>query len=198
MAGVFDIKRHDTIPPAPGELELVQRFMNLHEHAPGVPGDLPPSRELVRSFLVDRRLVHESDPFREGDYRRALELLEALHARVRANHAEPAGPEHIAVIDRTAGEARLEPRFTADGPPRLEPRAGGARGALGRLVSVAFLSELGGSWGELKECAHENCRGVFYDRSKNHSGRWCSMRSCGNRNKVRTWRARHGADDLGT
>ena len=46
----------------------------------------------------------------------------------------------------------------------------------------------------LKLCADETCRSVFYDRSKNRSGRWCSMSTCGNRAKVRAWRERQRAD----
>jgi predicted RNA-binding Zn ribbon-like protein len=68
--------------------------------------------------------------------------------------------------------------------------ATGVAGALGRILAVAFLAQLDGSWAHLKQCADETCTSVFYDRSKNRSGKWCSMQSCGNRNKVRAWRAR--------
>jgi predicted RNA-binding Zn ribbon-like protein len=34
---------------------------------------------------------------------------------------------------------------------------------------------------------------VFYDRSKNRSGRWCVMAECGNRAKVRAYRERERA-----
>jgi predicted RNA-binding Zn ribbon-like protein len=64
---------------------------------------------------------------------------------------------------------------------------------VGRILAAAFLAELDGTWERLKECADDTCTGVFYDRSKNHSGKWCSMQSCGNRNKVRAWRARQHA-----
>src|SRR6266545_3296834 len=67
------------------------------------------------------------------------------------------------------------------------------RKVVGRILAAAFLAELDGTWERLKECADDTCTGVFYDRSKNHSGKWCSMQSCGNRNKVRAWRARQHA-----
>lgn len=38
----------------------------------------------------------------------------------------------------------------------------------------------------LRECASDNCEWLFLDTSKNHSRRWCSMTSCGNRSKART------------
>ncbi|HEY3607042.1 MAG TPA: CGNR zinc finger domain-containing protein [Pseudonocardiaceae bacterium] len=43
----------------------------------------------------------------------------------------------------------------------------------------------------LKRCAEDSCGWVFWDTSKNHSRRWCSMRICGNRAKARRYAARH-------
>jgi predicted RNA-binding Zn ribbon-like protein len=34
-------------------------------------------------------------------------------------------------------------------------------------------------------CAADDCNWLFLDTSKNHSRRWCDMKSCGNRAKVR-------------
>ena len=191
---MFDIRNHDSTPSAPGDLELVQRFMNLHEHDPDVDGDLPPSRELVESFLRERGLLRQDERLTERDRETALRLHAALHAKVRTNLGEPMGDDEVALIDSLARTAGLHPHFGHDGPS-LAPSAKGVPGALGRLLAVVFLSDLDGSWLHLKECAGETCHSVFYDRSKNHSGRWCSMSSCGNRAKVRAWRDRRRADD---
>jgi len=37
----------------------------------------------------------------------------------------------------------------------------------------------------LRECASDDCEWLFLDTSKNHSRRWCSMTTCGNRSKAR-------------
>ncbi len=42
----------------------------------------------------------------------------------------------------------------------------------------------------MKECAADNCNWLFYDASRNRSRRWCDMRDCGNRAKVRRFRKR--------
>jgi predicted RNA-binding Zn ribbon-like protein len=42
----------------------------------------------------------------------------------------------------------------------------------------------------MKACRAEDCRWAFYDRSRNRSRAWCSMRECGNRAKARSYRAR--------
>ena len=42
----------------------------------------------------------------------------------------------------------------------------------------------------LRECAAPNCSWLFLDRSKNKTRRWCDMKTCGNRDKVRRFRMR--------
>jgi hypothetical protein len=190
---VFDIRAHDTTPAAPGDLELLQRFLNLHEHTSGTDDDLPPSRELVEAFLRDRGLLGRKDAFTDHDRDRALELIGALHGKVRATRAGPFDERDAALIDGLAGRAGLRPRFAGE-RPTLAPTATGVAGAFGRLIAIAFLADLDGSWAHLKECAGEDCDAVFFDRSKNRSGRWCSMSACGNRAKVRAWRERQRAD----
>jgi predicted RNA-binding Zn ribbon-like protein len=37
----------------------------------------------------------------------------------------------------------------------------------------------------VRECGADDCRWVFLDTSKNRSRQWCSMQSCGNREKAR-------------
>jgi len=39
-------------------------------------------------------------------------------------------------------------------------------------------------------CNGDNCGWLFIDSSKNHSRRWCDMRDCGNRAKIRRHRLR--------
>ncbi len=190
---MFDIAAHETTPPAPGDLELIQRFANLHEHVQGIEGQLPPSGEMLGWFLHERGLMPGASPLSDPDRETALELVRALHAMVRANQGEPMTDDDLAAIDGVARRAGLHPRFEREGPV-LAPSAKGVDGALGRLVAIAFLAELDGSWEHLKECAYDGCASVFYDRSKNHSGRWCSMSACGNRAKVRAWRERHQVD----
>jgi predicted RNA-binding Zn ribbon-like protein len=38
---------------------------------------------------------------------------------------------------------------------------------------------------QVRECAGTACTWLFLDRSRNRSRRWCSMESCGNREKAR-------------
>ena len=184
-----ELKVHDDTAPAPGPLDLVLRFLNLHDHVAGSTDDRPPPPEMVRDYLVEARLLSTHDPYTDEDHAAVLRVFHALHARIRGGRDEP---DRSPAIDDAAERALFRVRFGE--PPRLEPTASGVHGAIGRLLSIVFLAELDGSWSHLKECASQTCHSVFYDRSRNRSGKWCSMRSCGNQHKVRAWRDRHRAD----
>jgi len=43
----------------------------------------------------------------------------------------------------------------------------------------------------VRGCEGRSCTLWFYDRTKNHRRRWCSMAGCGNREKARAFKARH-------
>jgi predicted RNA-binding Zn ribbon-like protein len=45
----------------------------------------------------------------------------------------------------------------------------------------------------VRACSSKTCRWLFLDSSKNHRRRWCSMKLCGNRTKVRRFYARQKA-----
>jgi len=189
---MIDISEHDDTAPAPGNLQLLQRFLNLHEHEPDGP-EIDPPLEMVRTFLVERGLLEREERFDETDRETYIELRHALRNLILAGDDEPLSPADADVIDRAALAAGLHPHFHSEGDPRLEPRGEGPASAFGRVVAIAFVASFDGTFGHLKLCAADDCRAVFYDRSKNHSGRWCSMEVCGNRAKVRAWRERQKA-----
>jgi predicted RNA-binding Zn ribbon-like protein len=43
----------------------------------------------------------------------------------------------------------------------------------------------------LRACGNPNCSFFFYDKSRTHKRRWCSMALCGNRHKVAAFAKRH-------
>ncbi len=182
----------DKSSAAPGELELVRSFLSLHDHVGDDPVSLPPSLGSLEEFLREHGLIGRDEPATEGDLREGFRFHQALHRMVPGGSGS-FGPADQSVIEDAARAAGLELRFSANDRPRLQPTAPGVRGALGKILALAFVAELDGSWEQLKECGDRDCTSVFYDRSKNHSGKWCSMRTCGNRNKVRAWRARQAA-----
>jgi predicted RNA-binding Zn ribbon-like protein len=172
--------------PAPGRLRLVQDFVNTldveeRKDALSTPADLA-------IWLHDQGLLPEGDVSR-GEHERSLALREALRRLLLANNEGQPEPADLALLDRLAAESRLTPRFRA-AAVSLEPAVAGAAGALGRLLAVVAEAMRDGTWSRLKACSDHACQWAFYDRSKNHSGHWCSMRVCGNRAKARQFRER--------
>lgn len=66
-------------------------------------------------------------------------------------------------------------------------------GSLALLAPVAeAFAELfaNGARGLVRSCAADDCSIWFYDRTKAHRRRWCSMAACGGRAKARAYRRR--------
>ena len=131
-----DIGEQDDTAPAPGDLEVLQRFLNLHDHdATGRSVD--PPTETVRAFLVDRGLITEEERFTDSDRETYLELARAFRALIRTGEGEPLSLGDAAVIDRVGVDAGLRRHFHARmGRPWIPgARAAGAFGRASRWRS---------------------------------------------------------------
>ena len=78
-----------------------------------------------------------------------------------------------------------------DGRLVLQPSRHDAVGGLSRVVAELYEGSITGTLERLKMCAADECRRVFFDRSKPATRRWCMSTLCGNRTKTRAYRARH-------
>ena len=179
---------------APGRLGLVQAFLKTFWDLDAHGGEVWSSPRAYAAWLRDRGFAAAG--VGEADLRRAIELREALRALALANHDGAPAPAAEAVLDRLAAEvaprAALVPRF-GGGADRLEVSGDGPDAALALVLGVVFAARADGSWRRLKACPHERCGWAFYDRSRNQSSQWCSMRICGNRTKVARHRTRRAA-----
>ena len=175
--------------PAPGRLGLVQAFLNTFWDLDGQGREVWPDAEATRAGWGS---AGSPAARRVPTSTRAIALREALRSLALATTTTPPRPAAEEVLDPVALEARraraLIPRFGA-GRDRLELAAGGPDAALALVLGIVFGARANGSWRRMKACPHEHCGWVFYDRSRNRSSQWCSMRICGNRTKA----ARHRA-----
>jgi predicted RNA-binding Zn ribbon-like protein len=167
--------RYDLPKAAPEPLRLVQRFVNTV--------NLESGDDWLSSWFEEEGVKPGA---RELDG--AREVREALRELLYANNGQRIEADPVATLNRAAAAASLTIDFDRC---ELEPQAGGAVGAVGRVLAAAFLSVNEGSWPRLKACRNHHCRWAFYDESRNRSARWCSMQLCGNRTKTRAYRARH-------
>jgi hypothetical protein len=174
------------VEPAPGRLGVLQRFLNTV--APEWNQEMLHSPQSLRAVLADLDLVPAAAPVSDGDLREALELREAIRARALANNGFRLDPGADRVIEQSAA-GRLSICF-ADGLPRVVGTEPDVAGALATLAGIVAEAAAAGTWPRLKACPAEACGWVFYDRSRNRSGRWCDSAVCGNRAKTRAYRRR--------
>jgi predicted RNA-binding Zn ribbon-like protein len=174
---------------ATGDVGLVQDFVNSTDLQDGPEQFTDPNT--LKAWLVARDLLDPSDELGEPDLKHAVALREAMRGVIGANSGLPVYPVDVATLNEAAVASRLRMRFGMDGRPRLEPDAGGAVGAMGRLVAALYAGMQDESWHRLKLCSSPTCRWAYYDHSRNHSSRWCTMASCGNREKARRFRTQH-------
>ena len=183
--------------PAPGRLAVVQDFINT--------ADLEDETEILTSpaeliaWLLDRDLVTPAEALVDADsvaLETAITLRESLRALTAANNAGEPDLEARRLLAETSERlhVHLRARFGSDRPLFLEADEPGVHAAFGRLLTIVFEAMLDGTWPSLKACALHSCRWAFFDRSRNHSSRWCRMEVCGNRAKVRTYRRRRTED----
>jgi predicted RNA-binding Zn ribbon-like protein len=175
----------------PEQLWLVESFLNSVD-VESAQDDLE-ALPRFRRWLRDHHRAAAAGLATEADLTLARDLRTALRAELTCD----TGGHDRARLDRLAGGIGLAVRFDEGGRAALVPTEAGVRGVLGEVLAAIVRAEHDGTWARLKICASAECRYVYYDRSKNGSRRWCSMRVCGNRNKTRAYRERVAAGSAG-
>ncbi|MEV6121992.1 CGNR zinc finger domain-containing protein [Streptomyces sp. NPDC052077] len=205
--------------PAPGGLELVRALVNTLDLRAGTDSlDTPPGRadfgltedtaaaRELRESLRAALLAHAGHPPHRavtplGTLLAAAPLVVAVDpadgsaALVPAERVPGAGTRGAAapgagaraVGARGAGEGRDAVRGA---PPADAPAGEGA--LLARVAEAVAGALVEGTWTRLKACEADDCHWAYYDRSPAGRGRWCSMRGCGSRAKMRRYRAKEG------
>lgn len=179
---------------ATGAIGLVQAFVNTVDLEDG-PEELTDPAHLS-SWLSVHGLLAEGGSAELDDLKHALALREALRGIIGANSGGAVYPVDVATLNEAAAASRLRARFGPDGRARLEPEATGVTGALGRIVAATFAAMAEEDWTHLKLCDSPTCRWAFFDRSRNHSSRWCTMASCGNRAKAKRFRQQRQVEQV--
>jgi predicted RNA-binding Zn ribbon-like protein len=194
-AGVVDrSSRSDVTPP---DLVAVEEFLNTVDERSfsrlGVRhsgGDALGTSSALTAWLADHGMLPAGAQAIPEDLAIGLALRDALRGALLLRAG---GADH-----GTAGRANatlaalpLRVELDADGTPRLTAVGDGVRAALAGLASTIARSQAAGTWRRMRICAAADCRWVFYDGSRSGAGRWCSMATCGNRNKTRAYRRRH-------
>jgi predicted RNA-binding Zn ribbon-like protein len=175
--------------PAPEPLRIVQAFINT---AASGREDLA-SPDCLREWLTSHDLIAEEASLSSADLQQAVTVRNALVQLAIARQDGRFDSTAIETLNRAARSAQMSVSFGPTGRAAIEPLAPAVDGALGKIIAIVVDATTDGTWDRLKICRDAGCSWAFYDRSKNHSGAWCDISSCGNVAKARTYRARHQA-----
>ena len=195
-------------PPIPEDVDST-RTLSFVNTLSGRPTATPTERLISYDALVDwareagllkaddgERLAARARRKTEDAARivqRARDLRERLHDTFEATSQGrmPSAPTLDALgveLSRWYPHGRLVPdgdrlQWVYGGTDELERPLSEIARAAARLVTSAALMRV-------RACAADDCGWWFLDETKNHSRRWCDMKICGNRDKVRRFRDR--------
>jgi predicted RNA-binding Zn ribbon-like protein len=131
--------------------------------------------------------------------RRAIDLREAMHSVFSALMNKQTAPQGAmdrlnAYIHDAARHSRLVQSKMPQVRGRLQWRfddLGSAWDAMLWPIARAAADLLASDdLALVRACSSPTCQWLFLDTSKNHHRRWCSMKQCGNRAKVRRFYAK--------
>ncbi|MEV0647682.1 CGNR zinc finger domain-containing protein [Phytomonospora sp. NPDC050363] len=135
--------------------------------------------------------THELGDTAETAFADLLTLRAGLRARLLLDNDGQANPAEIAAAEAVLARAPLTVRIGGDPEPADPLRA---EGAVAKIAAAWAMTVASGDWRRLKQCPDHECGWVFWDATRSRTRRWCSMRVCGNRAKVRAYTSRHRTD----
>jgi predicted RNA-binding Zn ribbon-like protein len=175
--------------PAPGQLRVIQSFLNTANARTGRDDIADPDR--LRDWLSQHGLLSARARLNQADARQARAVRDALYHLLIGDQSAQTRSDAIDTLNRSVRSAQMAVSFDSSGRARIEPLAPAVDGALGKLIAIVVDAMADGTWERLKICNGSDCTWAFYDRSKNRSGTWCDITDCGNVAKARAYRARH-------
>ena len=167
-------------------------FINTVAQAGGQPHDFWQSDEDVRAWLAQAGLSTGAGA--EGApgelLHEARQLRDTIRALVAAKKA--GGPVDVTPLNRALTAAGGCNQLVAgeNGVLHITRVYAGHAPAqqLGPVAELAALLLADAHFERVRECEHPACSLWFYDTTKAHRRRWCSMALCGNRAKVARFR----------
>jgi predicted RNA-binding Zn ribbon-like protein len=124
----------------------------------------------------------------------AIALREALYRifAAAATDRKPR-PADLALLNAQVPAAYARSHLVAAGggfAMKVEAAAGDLLSPLAPVVKSAVDLVTSDGLHRVRTCAADTCEWLFIDTTKNRTRRWCDMKVCGNRAKVRRFRSR--------
>jgi predicted RNA-binding Zn ribbon-like protein len=188
----------------PDELANLYDFANTldvrhftHHGVPHPQGDeLTNGRELA-AWMSQRGLLFTNARIAPAMLACALELRKLLRDYLQCDPRERSSNKEAArALNKALNLFPLVVAAKDDGGLVLRAARDDALAGLSSVVAELYDSSRNGTLDRLKMCASDECRRVFFDRSKPATRRWCMSSLCGNRVKTRRYRERLRSAEL--
>jgi predicted RNA-binding Zn ribbon-like protein len=182
----------------PDELANLYDFANTldvrhftHRGVAHEQGDeLTGPRELG-AWMAQRRLSPTSAKVTPAMFETALQLRAGVRAYLACDPAQRrTNKDAVRSLNTALARFPLLARVQTDCGMVLDAARNDALAGLSAIAAELCTGSIKGTLDRLKMCAAEECRRVFFDRSKPATRRWCMSTLCGNRIKTRAYRAR--------
>nr|WP_293344783.1 CGNR zinc finger domain-containing protein [Mycobacterium sp.] len=190
MSSAWAASQRYGLAPAPDGLALVQDFLNtrgIEGYGADLLADTASAGEwaenAVRAWSAKRGMDLRPPALDDAD----LAKLRAVRATISSLVAGQA-PSGLG-----AGPVSASFALSDAGEVRLDPSGSGWRWLASALFGEILLGQHAGTWRRIKQCHNHHCGSTFYDRSKNNSGVWHDVKTCGNAANLRASRARRRA-----
>lgn len=180
---------------------LALDLINTEARAHGQAVDYWSTGEDVHRWLVRQgvALAGAGGPLPADLLMRGRELRAAVREAVTAT--KNGGAVSVDVLNGYLQLYLTAPRLQRDETGAMSltrvPRGDPAASLLGPVAEAAAHLLVEGDFALVKQCEHPDCILWFYDRTKSHKRRWCSMAQCGNRSKASRFRGKAVAKDAG-
>jgi len=191
MSSPWSASQRYGLAPAPGGLGLVHDFLNtiaIYDY-PDLLADTTLADDWAADAVAAWSAVRGADAqppsLTEADLTRLRSLRGTIAKLVTGEPTD----------GRETGSVSASFALSEAGNVRLEPSGAGWRWLASALWGEILLGQQEGTWRRLKQCHNHQCTSTFYDRSKNNSGVWHNVKTCGNAANLRASRARRRERD---
>jgi predicted RNA-binding Zn ribbon-like protein len=164
--------------PAPGDLVVVQGFLNTWSDELEIEDLANPAD--TENWLRQAGLWKGRSRLGVAQHQSIVELRSCLRSCILNDNGF--GP-----LAKMTSSLRFGVDCASSGQITFVPGGNSYEKAIGALVATIITNIHKGTWNRLKCCALPSCGWAFYDTTRSHTRRWCSMRTCGSRHKSREY-----------
>ncbi|MEH2609584.1 CGNR zinc finger domain-containing protein [Bradyrhizobium sp. AZCC 1693] len=161
-----------------------------HHGVPHRQDDELTSADDLAAWMAQRKLARPAAKITPAMFEAALGLRASLRDYLQHDPAERRSRCATRALNAAIASFPLRAELGDEAGVALRPTRDDALAGLSAVAAELYDGARDGSLDRLKMCAAEECRRVFFDRSKPATRRWCMSNLCGNRIKTRAYRER--------